>query len=90
MSQRSKVDKRERPCRAVIVAADKRKGERENRHLYDTKNMRQVYAHDALVKMNPRDDPDAIGAAVTVALCGDWRHEPPCPLAPHPYRAKRG
>ncbi len=51
--------------------------------------MRQLYAHDALVKMNPRDDPDAIGAAVTVALCGDWKHEPPCPLAPHHTRTER-
>jgi hypothetical protein len=23
-------------------------------------------------------DPDAVGAAVTVALCGDWRHSGPC------------
>ena len=31
------------------------------------------------------DDGDlgAPGAAITVALCGHWDHEPPCPLAPH-------
>lgn len=28
-------------------------------------------------------DPAAVGAAVTVALCGHWEHPPPCPLAPH-------
>jgi len=51
--------------------------------------MRQVYAHDAVVRMGPTDDPDAIGAAVTVALCGHWEHDPPCPLAPHATRAER-
>jgi hypothetical protein len=51
--------------------------------------MRQVYAHDAVVRMVPADDPDAIGAAVTVALCGHWEHDPPCPLAPHATRAER-
>ncbi len=25
-----------------------------------------------------RHDPAAVGAAVTVALCGHWEHEPPC------------
>ena len=25
----------------------------------------------------------APGAAVTLALCGGWEHEPPCPLAAH-------
>ncbi len=25
----------------------------------------------------------APGAAITVALCGHWDHEPPCALAPH-------
>jgi hypothetical protein len=24
-----------------------------------------------------------LGGAITVALCGHWDHEPPCPLAPH-------
>ena len=51
--------------------------------------MRQVYAHDAVVRMVPTDDPDAIGAAVTVARCGHWEHDPPCPLAPHATRAER-
>ena len=33
--------------------------------------------------MEPHADVQAPGAAVTVALCGHWDHEPPCPLAPH-------
>ena len=48
-----------------------------------------MYAHDAVVRMGPAGDPDAIGAAVTVALCGHWDHDPPCPLAPHATRAER-
>lgn len=51
--------------------------------------MRKVYAHGGVVRMAPTDDPDAIGAAVTVALCGHWEHEPPCPLAPHATRVER-
>jgi hypothetical protein len=51
--------------------------------------MKQLYAQDALLRMDPAEDPDAVGAAVTVALCGDWRHEPPCPLAPHHTRTDR-
>ncbi len=48
-----------------------------------------VYAHDAVVRMSPPGDPDAIGAAVTVSLCGAWQHESPCPLAPHRTHAER-
>ena len=51
--------------------------------------MKQLYAHDALVRMSPRDDPQAIGAAVTVAICGHWEHDPPCPLAPHHTQAEQ-
>ena len=43
--------------------------------------MRQAYAHKAVLKST--GDERAPGAAVTVALCGHWEHEPPCPLAPH-------
>jgi len=39
--------------------------------------------------MGADGDPQAIGAAVTVALCGHWDHEPPCPLAPHHTQAER-
>ena len=51
--------------------------------------MRQPFAHDARLRMEVDEDPQAVGAAVTVALCGDWRHEPPCPLAPHHTDAER-
>ena len=33
--------------------------------------------------MDPEADERAPGAAVAVALCGHWDHEPPCPLSPH-------
>jgi hypothetical protein len=44
---------------------------------------RTGYAHDAVVVLGPGGDSRAPGGAITVALCGDWDHEPPCPLAPH-------
>jgi hypothetical protein len=43
--------------------------------------MRQAYAHGAVLS-GVADERDP-GAAITVALCGHWDHEPPCPLAPH-------
>lgn len=33
--------------------------------------------------MEPDTDERTPGAAVTLALCGQWDHEPPCPLSPH-------
>jgi hypothetical protein len=39
--------------------------------------------------MEPDADVRAPGAAVTVALCGRWDHDPPCPLAPHHSHAER-
>ncbi|MFG3580392.1 hypothetical protein [Micromonospora chersina] len=45
--------------------------------------MRQGYAHHAVLAMAPDADDGAPGAAVTVALCGHWEHEPPCPVAAH-------
>ena len=39
--------------------------------------------------MEPGDDLGAPGAAITVAVCGHWEHEPPCPLAPHHTAAER-
>ncbi|MGW5671675.1 hypothetical protein [Micromonospora sp. NPDC003776] len=51
--------------------------------------MRQGYAHQAVLGMTPDADDRAPGAAVTVALCGDWEHAPPCPVAPHHTRAER-
>ena len=44
---------------------------------------RQAFAHEATVVLAADGDVRALGGAVTVALCGHWEHEPPCPLAPH-------
>jgi hypothetical protein len=47
------------------------------------------FAQDAMLAMEPGADRRAPGAAVTTALCGHWKHEPPCPLAPHHTHAER-
>lgn len=39
--------------------------------------------------MDAGGDIGAPGAAITVAVCGHWEHEPPCPLAPHHTAAER-
>ena len=44
---------------------------------------RAAYAHDAVVILDSGGDSRAPGGAITVALCGHWDHQPPCPLAPH-------
>jgi hypothetical protein len=46
-------------------------------------------AHEAVLAMDPLADERAPGAAVTVAPCGHWDHDPPCPLTPHHNRADR-
>jgi hypothetical protein len=51
--------------------------------------MRQAFAHEAVLVMGPDADIRAPGAAITVALCGHWDHQPPCPLAPHHSKADR-
>src|SRR5947209_12526026 len=51
--------------------------------------MREPFAHEAVLVMAPDADVRARGAAITVALCGHWEHEPPCPLAAHHTRADR-
>jgi hypothetical protein len=51
--------------------------------------MRQAFAHEAVLIMEPDADVRAPGAAVAVALCGHWDHKPPCPLAPHRVNADR-
>ena len=51
--------------------------------------MRLAYAHDAVLEMPAEADERAPGGAITVALCGHWEHEPPCPLAPHATGATR-
>ena len=45
--------------------------------------MRQAFAHDAVLLLQDGGDERAPGGAITVALCGSWSHDPPCPLAPH-------
>ena len=50
---------------------------------------RVAFAHDAVLTLGPDGDQNAPGAAITVALCGSWTHEPPCPLAPHHTRVQR-
>ena len=44
---------------------------------------RKAFAHDAVIAMQHDDSPNALGGAITKALCGGWDHPPPCPLAPH-------
>ncbi|PZS13786.1 MAG: hypothetical protein DLM57_15850 [Pseudonocardiales bacterium] len=51
--------------------------------------MRQAFAHQAVVVMAANGDSRAPGAAITVALCGHWDHEPPCLLSPHHTQADR-
>ena len=51
---------------------------------------RVAYAHDAVLILDPGGDSRAPGGAITVALCGHWDHEPPCPLAPHHTDASPG
>jgi hypothetical protein len=51
--------------------------------------VRQAFVHDAVVTMEPGGDVRPPGGAITVALCGHWEHEPPCPLAPHSTGAQR-
>jgi hypothetical protein len=51
--------------------------------------MRQAFVHTAELAMPAGEDAAAVGAAITVALCGHWEHEPPCPLAPHHSSADR-
>jgi hypothetical protein len=51
--------------------------------------MREPFAHEAVLTIEEGGDVRAPGAAITVALCGHWDHEPPCPLAPHDTSAQR-
>lgn len=45
--------------------------------------MKQVHVQVAEVRLDRGTDTRALGGAVTLALCGAWEHEPPCPLAAH-------
>src|SRR5947209_9749153 len=44
---------------------------------------RRAFAHDAVVAMQTDHSSNALGGAITKALCGGWDHPPPCRLAPH-------
>ena len=50
---------------------------------------RRGYAHDAVLVLEEDGDERAPGGAITVALCGSWWHDGPCPLAPHHTRVHR-
>jgi hypothetical protein len=50
---------------------------------------RTAFAHDAVLAMDAEGDDRAPGGAITVALCGGWSHEPPCPFTPHYTAASR-
>ena len=50
---------------------------------------RQAFAHDAVLTLDHGGDERAPGGAITIALCGSWSHDPPCPLAPHHTRVHR-
>jgi hypothetical protein len=55
----------------------------------ESEGTRQAFAHDAVLVLEDNGDENAPGGAITVALCGSWSHEPPCPLAPHHTRVHR-
>lgn len=40
--------------------------------------MRDAFVHEAELRLEPGVDPGAVGAAVTVELCGHWEHDGPC------------
>lgn len=50
---------------------------------------RLAFAHDAVLVLDDDGDERAPGGAITVALCGSWSHDPPCPLAAHHTSATR-
>ena len=51
--------------------------------------MREAFAHQAVLLMDAGSDERAPGAAITLAVCGDLEHQPPCPLAPHHTASRR-
>ncbi len=51
--------------------------------------MRQAFAHEAFLAIDPDAGTAAPGAAITMRLCGHGEHDPPCPLAPHHTAAER-
>jgi hypothetical protein len=45
--------------------------------------VRDAFAVEALIRLEPGGDARAPGGAVTLAICGAFAHPGPCPLAPH-------
>ena len=39
---------------------------------------RVPFVHEADLQLEPATRPEAVGAAVTTALCGHWEHDGPC------------
>ena len=39
---------------------------------------RRAFVHEAELQLEPGTAPAAVGAAVTTALCGHWKHVGPC------------
>jgi hypothetical protein len=75
--------------RKVRVAGGQRKMSVLISMFHHTVLMRQAFAHEAILVLEPDADQRAPGAAVTAALCGQWDHVSPCPLAPHHVHADR-
>jgi len=46
--------------------------------MYTSAMNAQAYVHQAEVTLAEGTDPAAVGAMVTVALCGHWEHDGPC------------
>jgi pyrimidine deaminase RibD-like protein len=46
--------------------------------MYTSAMNAQAYVHQAEVVLTEGTDPAAVGATVTVALCGHWDHDGPC------------
>jgi len=46
--------------------------------MYTSAMNAQAYVHQAEVMLAEGTDPAAVGAMVTVALCGHWEHDGPC------------
>jgi hypothetical protein len=52
--------------------------------------VREAFAQEAVLTMDPRADEHAPGAAITVALCGHWEHHPPCRTPHHTFADRDG
>jgi hypothetical protein len=52
-------------------------------------DVRDAFAHEAMLVMPVDADVRAPGAVITAELCGHWEHQPPCPLAAHHSKSER-